>query len=305
MKFFLAPMADISDRIFREVCYLAGADYCYSEMISIKALLFNSKKTLEMTEVSETEQHTFIQIFDSTPENFAPAMKIIEENRSFYGFDINMGCPVKKVIKAGSGSALLKEPEKVRAIIKNARSGTKKPLSVKIRKGFEAPNAEIIAKIAEEEGADMLVLHPRLKTEMFSGISDFELSRKIAETVSIPVIHSGDITNLAMLKKLLDTRLYGVMIGRGTLGKPWIFQELKDECELDDEFKKEIMMIHFNKILAYHTTIHLMIELKKHAAWYSKGYEAGSIFRQKLYEEFRELPELIDGINFFFGIKIG
>ena len=184
MKLFLAPMADISDLPFREICYDAGADFCYSEMISIKALIMKNKKTLELAKISQQEKQTFIQLFGSNPDDFVEALKIVDDFSNPFGFDVNMGCPVKKIIKTKAGSALLENPKTVSQIVKKLRKATQKPLSVKIRSGFQKENWQEISKIIEGEGADMIVVHPRLQKQMFEGKSNFEISLKIAETLS-------------------------------------------------------------------------------------------------------------------------
>ncbi len=305
MKYFLAPMADITDRPFREVCYSAGADICYSEMISAKAVVFGNHKTVDMTFVSENEPMTFLQLFGSDPEAIEKSIGIIEEKRSFYGFDINMGCPVKKVIKTGAGSALMKDPQLVREIVKRARRATKKPLSVKIRKGFETENALEIARIAEGEGADIVVVHPRLRSEMFMGKSDFDLSVKIAGELSVKVVHSGDIRELSDQESLLSSDLYGIMVGRGILGAPWLFRELSEKRLTTEDERRKLVELHFSQIVSAYSDFKAKLLLRKHAAWYSKGRRGGSEFRSSLFLPEMEGEELVSTIENFFEIKIG
>jgi len=305
MKLFLAPMAEITDSVFREISYFSGADFCYSEMISAKALEFNNKKTFGMINITEREEKTFIQLFGPEPENIANGVKILEEQSSCYGIDINMGCPVKKVIKTGAGSALLQSPEKVREIVKVARKNTSRPLSIKIRRGFEEENAHEIANIVVGEGADILVVHPRLRSEMFMGECNYSLSIELAEKFDIKVVHSGDITKWSDIQKFEQSSLYGLMVGRGTMGSPWIFREIKEQRDLSIDEKKEIMVLHFRKILeVYKDERYINLMLRKHAAWYSRGHSGSTNFRKNIMNLVALQKVVIENINSFFGIEI-
>lgn len=283
MKLFLAPMADITDSLFRKVCYFAGADICYSEMVSAKAIKHGSLKSVELAEVLNDEKETFIQLFGSEPDSFDYAVKFLQDKFDFAGFDINMGCPVKKVLKSGSGAALMENPILAAEIIRTVKKASEKPLSVKIRKGFAAPNSDIFAKIAEDEGADFLVIHPRLRTEMFGGISDWELSVKTAEKSNLKVVHSGDIKSFTDADYFRESKLYGLMIGRGILSSPWLFSEIKNSSEATEKFKKDIIKYHFDLISSSaEDERKKLLKLKKHSAWYSAGLRNGAKFRESI-----------------------
>lgn len=301
MKLFLAPMADITDSVFRKVCYKAGADICYSEMISAKAIKHGSLKSVELAEVLSDEKETFIQLFGSDPDSFDYAVKFLQDKFEFSGFDINMGCPVKKVLKSGSGAALMKMPKLAAEIIRTVKNATSKPVSVKIRKGFEAPDSDKFVRIAENEGADILVIHPRLKTEMFNGVSDWDLSIRTAEENGLKVVHSGDIKSFSDADYFKDSNLYGLMLGRGTLSSPWLFSEIKAKEKVSEEYKDEIMRYHFNLVVDSDSDERKKIlKLKKHGAWYSSGIQNGAKFRENIMKSERTLLELKDFLYDFF-----
>jgi len=308
MQFFLAPMAEISTASFRKICYLGGADVCYTEMMSAKAILFGNKKTLQMAMVLPDEPKTFVQIFGSEPEDIAEAIRRIEAVCPPYGFDINMGCPMKKVIKGRNGAFLMTGPEKVRRIVRAARQATKRPLSAKIRKGYLRESASEIAAIIEGEGADLLVIHPRLKSEMFiPGTCDFDLSIRIAEERKIPVIHSGDILRPQDLARFAGSRIAGIMIGRGACGSPWIFKEMKGGSFLSPEQKKEMMTLHFNLIQVYSSLLDptgMLNEIKRHAVWYSKSMPGAAEFRNSLYRARWAKEPLVREISRFLGLSL-
>ncbi len=308
MQFYLAPMAEISTAAFRKMCYLGGADACYTEMISAKAVVFGNKKTLAMALVEPDEPKTFVQIFGSEPEDIAGAIQRIEEIRAPYGFDLNMGCPMKKVIKGRNGAFLMTNPEKVRRIVRAARAATKRPLSVKIRKGYLTENCSEIAAIIEEEGADLLVVHPRLKSDMFlPGTCDFDLSIRIAAERRIPVIHSGDIVGPRDLERFAGSKVAGVMVGRGAFGRPWIFEVMKTGKEPAPERKKELITLHFNLIRLYSSRLSekvMMNELKRNAVWYSRGIAGATEFRNRLYQTRWKPDDLLAEIGRFLGVSL-
>ncbi len=301
-------MAEISTAAFRKVCYLGGADACYTEMISAKAVMFNNKKTLAMALVEPDEPKTFVQIFGSEPDDIAGAIRKIEEIRPPYGFDLNMGCPMKKDIKGRNGAFLHTDPAKVRRIVRAARAATKRPLSVKIRKGYIKDNSTEIAAIVEEEGADLLVVHPRLKSEMFlPGTCDFDLSIRLAAERRIPVIHSGDIVATADLPRFAGSRVAGIMIGRGAFGQPWVFDVLKTGTEPSPERKRELITLHFNLIGLYSSRLSekvVMNELKRNAVWYSRGMTGATAFRNALYQNRWKLEDLLRELERFLGISL-
>lgn len=303
LEYYLAPLAEITSVEFRELCYECGADICYSEMISAKAVSLGNRKTLALSRIGN-EKKTFLQLFGNDPEVFREAAQIILEKESPYGVDINAGCPVRKVVGTGSGSMLMEDPEKLGKIVKAVRSVTDLPLSVKIRKGFMTLSYLECAHQIQDNGADLLIVHPRLRSEMFSGISDFNVSVELADKLNIPVVHSGDIKTMEDVEFFKDSAVSGLMIGRGALGAPWIFSELKGR-ELSVEEKKFYIQKH---LLYYLSTDldpkhgHLM--MKKHASWYSSGMKGSSDFRRQMFKPKQVLNETIDHVNKFFGIDL-
>jgi tRNA-dihydrouridine synthase len=303
LNFYLAPLAEITSKEFRLLCYEGGADGCFSEMISAKAVTLRNRKTIALSEIDESEPRTFLQFFGGDPDVIREAAEKILERVTPAGIDINAGCPVKKVVAAHAGSALMDDPERLGKIVKTLRGVTNLPLSVKIRKGFKTPNYERCAAEAVDNGADFLTIHPRLRTDMFTaGTCDFDVSIELAEKLPVPVIHSGDIKEKSDLDRFKGTKIAGVMIGRGALGKPWIFRELKGGTVTDDE-KKEIMAKHFRYYLDLGTkTAHTMI--RRHASWYSTGMKVSADFRNSIFNPANDIKEVIEIINIFFDIKL-
>ena len=303
MEIYLAPLAEITSKEFRLLCYEGGADACFSEMISAKAITLRNRKTIGLSEIDEREPRTFLQFFGGDPEVIKEAAEKILEKVTPAGIDINAGCPVRKVVAARAGSALMDDPERLGKIVKTLRSVTDLPLSVKIRKGFKTPNYERCAAEAVDNGADFLTIHPRLRTDMFTaGSCDFDVSIKLAEKLPIPVFHSGDIKQAGDLERFNGTKIAGVMVGRGALGKPWIFRELKGETVSDEE-KKEMMRKHFRYYLDLDTKLaHTMI--RRHASWYSSGFHASADFRNSIFSPDNDTKKVIEIIEEFFGIKI-
>ncbi len=303
MRFYLAPMADISTEIFRTVCYKGGADVCYSEMISAKAVTMNNKKTLRLSRIAPDEPETYLQLFGSDAKDFAAAVPVLEEYAHPAGFDINAGCPVKKVIKDGAGSVLMDKPETLRAIVAVVRKSTDLPISLKIRKGFLQPSYREIAHIAQEEGVDILIVHPRLRSEFFQGISDFSVSLELAETLSVPVVHSGDIDCFERLRLLENSALHGVMIGRAAMKEPWIFSELRGGT-LSTEKKNSLIAFHFNAIASSDIPEKVqLITMKKHAAWYAAGRPGVAAFREQLFRSHGSVQETLRMIGDFLDIR--
>ena len=303
LEIYLAPLAEITSKEFRLLCYEGGADACFSEMISAKAVTLRNRKTIGLSEIDEREPRTFLQFFGGDPEVIKEAAEKILEKVTPAGIDINAGCPVRKVVAARAGSALMDDPERLGKIVKTLRSVTDLPLSVKIRKGFKTPNYERCAAEAVDNGADFLTIHPRLRTDMFTaGSCDFDVSIKLAEKLPIPVFHSGDIKQAGDLERFNGTKIAGVMVGRGTLGKPWIFRELKGETVSDEE-KKEMMRKHFRYYLDLDTKLaHTMI--RRHASWYSSGFHASADFRNSIFSPDNDTKKVIEIIEEFFEIKI-
>lgn len=302
MDFYLAPLAEITSKEFRLLCYEGGADSCFSEMISAKAVTLRNRKTISLSEIDGREPRTILQFFGGDPEVIKEAAENILERVTPAGIDINAGCPVRKVVAARAGSALMDDPERLGKIVKTLRKVTNLPLSVKIRKGFKTPNYERCAMEAVDNGADMLTVHPRLRTEMFSGTCDFNVSIELAEKLPVPVIHSGDIRHIEDLEKFKGTKIAGIMVGRGALGRPWIFRELKGEAVTPEE-KKEMMRKHFQYYLNLGTKVaHTMI--RRHASWYSAGFHASADFRNSIFSPENDTKKVIEIINNFFGLNL-
>ena len=303
MEFYLAPLAEITSKEFRLLCYEGGADICFSEMISAKAVTLRNRKTISLSEIDEKEPHTILQFFGGDPDVIKEAAEKILECTTPAGIDINAGCPVRKVVAARAGSALMDDPERLGKIVKTLRGVTDLPLSVKIRKGFKTPNYERCAAEAVDNGADFLTIHPRLRTDMFTtGTCDFDVSVELAEKLPIPVIHSGDIRQKSDLDRFSGTKIAGVMIGRGALGRPWIFRELKGESVSDDE-KKKIMKKHFRYYLDIDTKVaHTMI--RRHASWYSTGFHGSAEFRNSIFNLDNDIKKIVGIINDFFKIEL-
>ena len=302
LDFYLAPLAEITSKEFRLLCYEGGADICCSEMISAKAVTLRNRKTIALSEIDEKEPRTFIQFFGGDPDVIKEAAEKILERVTPAGIDINAGCPVRKVVAARAGSALMDDPERLGKIVKTLRGVTDLPLSVKIRKGFKTPNYERCAAEAVDNGADFLTIHPRLRAEMFSGTCDFKVSIELAEKLPVPVIHSGDIRQIEDLEKFKGTKIAGIMVGRGALGKPWIFRELKGENVTPEE-KKEMMKKHFRYYLDLDTKVaHTMI--RRHASWYSAGFHASADFRNSIFNPDNDVTKVVKIINEFFGIEL-
>lgn len=300
-KVVLAPMAGICNNAYRKIIKEMGCGLIVTEMVSDKAIMYDSKKTKEMLYMTEDERPISQQIFGSDLESFVIAAKFIEENMHPDIIDINMGCPVPKVaLRAQAGSALLKDPDKVYNIVKAVVDNVSIPVTVKIRSGWDEAsiNAVEIAKIVEKAGASAIALHARTRSQGYSGKANWDIIKKVKQAVSIPVIGNGDITSCYDAKKMLDeTGCDAIMIGRGVLGNPWLIKECVDYLEEGIEpreisIKEKIDMIkyHLNNLLETKPYKVAMLEIRTHAAYYLKGLPKGKelkveIFKSKTKEE--------------------
>ncbi|MDD6571474.1 MAG: tRNA dihydrouridine synthase DusB [Thermoflexaceae bacterium] len=303
----LAPMAGVTDLPFRLLCKEEGCGLLYTEMVSAKAILYHNKNTEGLMQVTEGENPISLQLFGSEPEIMAEIAKQVEE-RPFDIIDVNMGCPVPKVVNNGEGSALMKNPALVGKIISAMTSAVKKPVTVKIRKGFDdsGVNAVEIAKIAEESGAAAVAVHGRTREQYYSGKADWDIIAKVKQAVSIPVIGNGDINSaedaIAMMRQ---TGCDGVMIGRGSRGNPWIFRQVSHYMQTgeilpkpDKEEVKRMILRHADLQKQYKGEYIGIREMRKHFAWYTAGYPNSAALRNRInyIESFEELEALVDEI---------
>ena len=277
----LAPMAGICDNAYRTIVKEMGAGLICAEMVSDKAIYYNSKKTIEMLYMSEKERPISQQIFGSDVESFVYAAKYIEENMKPDIIDINMGCPVPKVaLRAQAGSALLKNPEKVYEIVKNVVEAVNVPVTVKIRSGWDSNsiNAVEIAKVIEKAGASAITVHGRTRAQGYSGKADWNIIKEVKENVTIPVIGNGDIKTCYDAKKMLEeTKCDAVMIGRGCIGNPWLIKETVDYLEKNIEPIKptsieriDMILEHLNRLIETKSEKQALLEIRTHIGYYLK-----------------------------------
>lgn len=287
----LAPMAGVSDRAYRELCVRFGAAYCVSEMVSSKALSFNSKKSEELMEISDLERPCGIQIFGDDPKCMADAAKHALENKPDI-IDINMGCPAPKISSNGSGSALMKNPRLCGEIIKAVTAVTDIPVTVKIRKGWDddSVNAVEVAKICESAGAAAITVHGRTRQQYYKPPVDYDIIKAVRESVSVPVIANGDIDSAERAKEVMDiTGCDLVMIGRATLGNPWIFSQINAYLENpnvkihtpDLEERLGVMIEHIGKMVEYKGEHMAMLQARKLVVGYFKGMKGAAALRNE------------------------
>jgi tRNA-dihydrouridine synthase B len=297
-KFFLAPLAGYTDLPFRSVVKKFGCDLTFSEMINVNAIAYNNQKTKKMMKKSSYETPYFIQIAANNVENAIKAVEIINENNEVDGIDINLGCPVNKARRSGFGGVLLKDEnkEKLKEIVSAIVKTSKKPVSAKMRLGFDEIVAVERAKMLQDLGIEFLTVHGRTVKQMYKGDANYDEIKKIVKAVSIPVIANGDITDYEKTKFVLDyTGANGVAIGRGAIGKPWIFLEMKQKGKISKEQKKEVILEHLKQMHNFYGDYGVIL-FRKHAHAYSKGIERASEFRSKINSvtDFNEAIELIE-----------
>ena len=302
--FVLAPMAGVTDLPFRKLCKEQGVGLICMEMVSAKAISFHNKNTEALMEIDKCENPVSMQLFGSEPELMARVAAEIEE-RPFDILDINMGCPVPKVVNNGEGSALLKNPELIVKIVKSVSSAIKKPLTVKVRIGFENEPVDIvdIAKRVEDAGAAAIAVHGRTRQQYYSGTADWDAIRRVKEAVSIPVIGNGDVDSPEKAEALIkETGCDGVMIGRAVRGNPWLFRELNHYFETGEKLPRpsveevrEMILRHARMQIDLKGEFTGIREMRKHVAWYTAGMRHSAALRREtnLVSSYEELEKLL------------
>lgn len=287
----LAPMAGVTDLPFRMICKKYGKPgLVCNEMVSSKAITFKDEKTLRMLNCKEEERPISMQIFGSEPEIMGQAAKVVSEIADIV--DINMGCPAPKVVKNGDGSKLLLNLELAEKIIATVVENSTKPVTLKIRKGWDKEHivAVELAKMAEKNGICAITVHGRTRDEYYSGVADWDIIRQVKENVKIPVIGNGDVKGAEDAKKMFDeTGCDGIMIGRATLGNPWIFNEIVSKLneiaqgnDISLKEKKNTILEHFELLLAEKGEYTATREIRKHIAWYVKGLKNATVIREEI-----------------------
>ncbi|HIT50551.1 MAG TPA: tRNA dihydrouridine synthase DusB [Candidatus Pelethenecus faecipullorum] len=280
-RFVLAPMAGITNEAFRLICKEMHCGLVVGEMVSDKAIAFQNERTLKMTNVHEQEHPISMQIFGGDIDSLVQAARYIDQNSDADIIDINMGCPVNKVAKkSGAGAALLKDPNRVYEIVKAVVDAVHKPVTVKIRLGWDLESINVVenAKKIEQAGASAITVHGRTRSQFYTGKADLQWIKKVKEAVRIPVIGNGDITDIESCKRMFETGVDAVAIGRGALGNPFLFRELYEYFENGKEIAKPTDSEILDTIIKQHRLLVALkgetiacLEMRSHVAWYLKG----------------------------------
>ena len=301
----LAPLAGITDRAFRLICEKYNPGLVCTEMISAKGLYYDDKKTEQLLNMKNEKRPIAVQIFGSDIESMGYAAEYVSKYADI--IDINMGCPAPKVVKNGDGSKLLLDLDKARAIIEEVVKKSSVPVTVKFRKGWDQNNVVAVemAKICEEAGASAITIHGRTRSEFYSGIADWDIIKKVKESVKIPVIGNGDVKSAEDVKRMFEeTGVDGIMIGRGTLGNPWIFKQIEDELNgkefsISNQEKLKIILEHLNYMLEDKPERVAVVEMRKHISWYIKNSKDASKVRDYI-NQITDKDELIKTLTEYF-----
>jgi tRNA-dihydrouridine synthase B len=289
---FLAPMAGVTDIAYRHLCVEMGAGLTYTEMVSAKGLYYKSENTKILMEVSEKESPAAVQMFGSDPKIMAQVCEdYFNKNDDFCIVDINMGCPVPKIVKNGEGSALMQNPTLAARIVKEVKKASIKPVTVKFRAGFDSKhiNAVEFAKYMEQAGADCIAIHGRTREQMYEGKANWKIIGQVKESVSIPVIANGDVfsaEDALSIKKI--TKCDGIMIARGCMGNPWLFNQINQAFNGEEivyptaEEKIDMCIRHYKLAVNYLGEYKAVREMRKHAAWYIKGMKNCTEIKNKI-----------------------
>ena len=290
----LAPMAGICNSAFRQICKDMGCGLIYAEMVSDKAIAYNNQKTIDMLYMTDKERPIAQQIFGSDVTSFVEAAKYIESTMHPDIIDINMGCPVPKVaLRAQAGAALLKDLNKIYEIVYSVVQAVNVPVTVKIRSGWDKNhiNAVEVAKTAEKAGASAICVHPRTRSQGYSGTAEWNIIKQVKENVSIPVIGNGDIRTPGDAKRMLDeTNCDAVMIGRGVLGNPWLIKNIinylegKDLINVSINDRVDMCLKHLDLLCSFKSKKLASLEIRNHIAWYFKGIKGANILKNKIYQ---------------------
>jgi tRNA-dihydrouridine synthase B len=288
---FLAPMAGVTDIAFRGLCKELGCGLLYTEMVSAKGLYYGSSNTEALMQISDLEKPVAIQIFGNDPKIMANACELFNTRTDICMVDVNMGCPVPKIVKNGEGSALMTNPKLAAEIIKEMKKVSTKPVTVKFRKGFDSNNVNAVefAKYMEDAGIDAIAVHGRTREQMYEGKADWDIIKAVKESVKVPVIGNGDVFSVEAAIRIKEiTNCDAIMIARGAMGNPWIFREVMQAINGEEVIyptaveKIDMCIRHLDLAVKYYEEIKAVREMRKHTAWYVKGLNNCTEIKEKI-----------------------